>query len=266
MKVLYVLLWTALCWNAWADDSVQDWIDRGDRHDRRRQTAEAISAYEKANGLSPSNAEVLWRLSKQYCLTASTRTVRSEKAELLQKALGLARDAVQANPRNANAHIAVAICYAKQMEISDHKTQIRLSRLIRDESEESLRIDPDLEMGYHMLGRWHYELASLNPLLKGFAKLIYGNLPDGTFESAAENFKKAIELNSHRVMHHELLARTYLAMGNRDFAVKELQKASHIKPLDHDDEESKNAVIKLLSSLEQKRKLHPKYTTRQGHL
>jgi tetratricopeptide (TPR) repeat protein len=121
------------------------------------------------------------------------------------------------------------------------------SREIKARTEKAIELDPQEDVAYHMLGRWHFEVASMNPLIKGIAKLFYGSLPKGTYDLAAANFQKAAELAPGRIIHRHELARVWLKQKRRAEAIKELQLCLTLSPADRDDREAQESARQLLT-------------------
>ncbi len=137
-------------------------------------------------------------------------------------------------PENPKAHLALAVAYGRLTDIEDNRTKVAYSRLVKEEADKTLALDPREDFAYHVLGRWNYAVATLNPMLKLIAKFVYGGMPDASLEEAVRDYKKAIELAPQRVIHHHELARAYAALGRMDDARKEWQTELTLKPEDNE--------------------------------
>jgi tetratricopeptide (TPR) repeat protein len=105
---------------------------------------------------------------------------------------------------------------------------------VKAEADKTLELDPKEDFAYHVLGRWNYAVATLNPVLKLIAKYIYGGMPDASLEEAVRDYKKAIDLAPQRVIHHHELARAYMALGRKEEARKEWERELTLKPEDNE--------------------------------
>ena len=94
-----------------------------------------------------------------------------------ESALDAAKRAVAADPNNAQAHLSLAIVYGRIALNEPPRRKIEMSRLIKQEAETAARLDPKNDYAWHVLGRWNYEIANFNPLLKALAQAIYGKIP-----------------------------------------------------------------------------------------
>jgi tetratricopeptide (TPR) repeat protein len=154
---------------------------------------------------------------------------------------------VATDTNHARAHLSVAVGLAKNFPYLDNQTRVDYSREIKARTEKAIELDPQEDVAYHMLGRWHFEVASMNPLIKGIAKLFYGSLPKGTYDLAAANFQKAAELAPGRIIHRHELARVWLKQKRRAEAIKELQLCLTLSPADRDDREAQESARQLLT-------------------
>lgn len=228
---------------------VPELITAGDALDQQNRNSEALSLYIKADATKPNDSEILRRISKQYAQLMLDATTSSERTELSRKALDAAKRAVAADPNNAQAHLSLAIVYGRIALNEPPRRKIEMSRLIKLEAETAARLDPKNDYAWHVLGRWNYEIANFNPLLKALAQAIYGKIPDASNEKAVECFQRAIELQPRRVIHHLELGRTYLALGEKQKARDELNKGLSLPSIDKDDDDNKQRARVTLKQL-----------------
>ena len=98
------------------------------------------------------------------------------------------------------------------------------SKLIKSEAEKAIELDPKNDYAYLVLGRWNFEMTQLNPILKGIAELLYGQMPPASQEKALEDFQEAIELAPDKIIHHFCYAEALARLGRKDQARAEYQK------------------------------------------
>jgi len=232
-----------------ADGPVAAAVERGDAFDDQLKTREALAAYLEAEKLGGKDAELLRKIAREYAESMGDVSSLEERRSLGEKAVPYAQRAVAADPANAMAHLALAICYGRLAPLMDSKTKIAYSKMVKDQVDQSIKLDPTIDYSYHVLGAWNYELAGLNPVLRLLAKLIYGDVPSASYEEAVRNFKKAIELAPHRVAHHVELGRTYAAMGQTALAREELNKGLALPSREKDDPQTKERGRAALKNL-----------------
>jgi tetratricopeptide (TPR) repeat protein len=112
---------------------------------------------------------------------------------------------------------------------------LELSSVVQSEAAESVKLNPRFALGWHVLGRWNYEIANLNPVLRMLAQAIYGKIPVGSNEEAVECLRKAVELEPGNALFHAELGRAYLANGQKEEARRELEKSLTLPRRTRDD-------------------------------
>ncbi|MBN8711460.1 MAG: hypothetical protein BGO12_10435 [Verrucomicrobia bacterium 61-8] len=242
------LLFLAIPTMAWSQ-SVPDLIRKTDALDAKNRNAEALVVIQQADQLSPGNAEILYRLAKQKAQLMLDAKSSAERKQLGAEALDAAQRAVAADPKSAEAHLSLAIVYGRIAQDESARRKVELSRLIRDEAEIAAKLDPKEDYAWHVLGRWNYEMANFNAVLKALAQAIYGKFPDASNEKAVEYLEKAVALRPDRVVHQIELGRAYLAIGEKDKARAALEKGLSLPSLAKDDNETKERGRKALSQL-----------------
>lgn len=217
--------------------------------DEKNRNAEALAFYREAEALVTPDAELLRRIAKQLAQKMSDTDSTAEKRQLGREALDYARRAVEADPDNAQARLSLAICYGRLAQVEGPRTRMEYSRRIMEEATFATRLDPRLDYAWHVLGRWHYEVATLNTALRAIAQAVYGRLPDASLEQAADHLERAIRTGPPRVVHHIELGRTYAALGRAEEARAQFQKGLALPSKEKDDEETKKRGREALSAL-----------------
>jgi len=216
-------------------DTASDLVKKGDACDQQLECRQALDAYLAAEKAGPPNADLKRRIAKEYAeLMADTDSVE-EKCQLGEKAISYANQAVALAPQNAMAHLAMAVCYGRMAPLLDNRTKIAYSRVVKEHADKALELVPNNDLTYNVLGSWNYELAGLNPLLRALAGMIYGELPDASYEDSVKDFQKAVQLNPHRLANHIGLGRAFAAMGNTAEARKEIELGLSMPNQEKDD-------------------------------
>jgi tetratricopeptide (TPR) repeat protein len=245
-------LWISICLAGGVsacDGSAAAAMARGDAADVELRTGASLAAYLEAEKLGCKDATVLRKLSREYTLAMADTSSKDEERALGEKGLAYAQRAIAIDPDDAESQLAVGICYGRLARLLDNKTKLAYSKLVKEHVEKALKLDPSLDYGYHVLGVWNYEVASLNPILRILAKLIYGGVPSASFEDAVKDFKKAVELAPQRVSHHVELGRAYAAAGQKELARAELNKGLALPNREKDDPATKERGWEALSKL-----------------
>ena len=244
---LFLLLTLLIALPALAEDpKVAALVRQGDAEERQGQTKAALADFRAAEELDAKNVGVLLRISKQYSDLVDVTKPPEAAQQLARKALDYAERALELDPKVAKAHLSRAIAYGKLTDFVGNKTKLEYSKIIKEETANSIELDPTDDFAWYVLGRWHAGVANVGGVLKVLAKVVYGGMPAASNEDAVKCLKKASELAPQRIMHHAELARLYKTMGKGDLATKEWQVVLALLTADSDDEKEKTAAREAL--------------------
>jgi len=176
-------------------------IAQGDALDAQLKTPEALGIYLKVEAITPDDPRLHIKIAKQYGESMVDATSATEKRALGEEALAHAKMAVALAPELGDAHLALAICYGRLMDLMGVRTKVEYSRLVKTHGDQAVALDPKSDYAWHMLGRWHQAVCTTNKLLLGTVKVVYGGLPESSLEKAAECFAAAAALAPQRVAH-----------------------------------------------------------------
>lgn len=80
------------------------------------------------------------------------------------------------------------------------------------------------DLSHHLMGRWHYEMAQLNVMVRTLIRMAFStNLPPGTNQDALKCYQQAAKLNPTCVAHHVEIGRCLSKMGRRKEAAEALK-------------------------------------------
>lgn len=160
----------------------------------RWDSSGALRLFLEADKARPDDAFILQKIAKQYSDLVFDAKDNATKKELAEKALSYAQRSLALEPNNAVYALAPAICHGHLALVGNIRTKVELSRVIKDEAEHALRLDPNYAWAHHLLGRWHCELAALGPAARFLVRLFYGRLPDASREEGVRHLQRATEL------------------------------------------------------------------------
>jgi len=226
-----------------------EWIEQGDSFDRQFQSAEALAAYQKALAAKPNDADLLRKISKQYVEMVLDAPSKKEKLRLAQLGYDTALQAKKLAPNDPEVRVTVAIAAGRLAFYSEPRRRLELSSVVRSESAESVKLDPRFALGWHVLGRWNYEIANLNPLLRVVAEAVYGKMPPASNDEAIRALQKAVDLEPNNALFHAELGRAYLAAGKQAEAKRELQKSLTLPRRTRDDAGAQDRAKQALRGL-----------------
>lgn len=225
-------------------------VRRGDALDARNENAAALEVYLAALREDGESAELLRRIAKQHSQLIVDVRSRSEKKMHALESVRFAERAVEMDPDNAAARLSLAVCLGRLAELESPGRRIELARRVRKEAEAAARLDPGQDYAWHVLGRWHFEMATLNPALRVVAESVFGKFADATLDDAVKNFRKAIAAGPPRVVHHIELGRALLAAGETREGAEQIRKGLSLPSAEKEDDATKARGRAALRELE----------------
>jgi tetratricopeptide (TPR) repeat protein len=215
----------------------------------RLDTGRALELFQAAAKTNPENAFLQQKLARQYSDAEVDATVPAEKLRLARLALQHSQRAVELEPKNAVNVLSLAISSGKIGILSDTKTKITYSRLVREGAERALALDPDYDWAHHVLGRWHYEVASLGAATRFFVRLVYGGLPEASYQEAVSHLERAVALAPQNVAHPIELGFALLAAGREPEARAALNRGLALPSREKHDDKAKARARAALAQL-----------------
>jgi tetratricopeptide (TPR) repeat protein len=81
-------------------------------------------------------------------------------------------------------------------------SQVRLAKEAQEAARTALSLEPENDLAHHLMGRWHFEMAQINFVVRQLIRLVYGAaLAPGKFEDALSEFEAAVALNPNKLIH-----------------------------------------------------------------
>ena len=170
---------------------------------------EALQKYLDVLRLQPGHLAALCKASELYNSLGKRQTTRASQKEYYRTAKSYAQKALQVNPNSVDANFAMSLAMGRMALISSGEEKINAVKDIRTYAEKTIKLDPNSFKGYHVLGKWHYEVSNLNSLEKWLVKVTYGGLPKASLEEAMDCFEKSRQLNPGFLLNYLELARCY---------------------------------------------------------
>jgi len=167
-----------------------DHIALGDKEYLAMNASAALQHYEEAIKLDPKNYEALWKASRSDVDLGSYNRDDGQRETYFKNAEKYARDAVAANPGDAEGHFNLARALGKNALTQSPKSRIKYAKEVRNQALECLKIDPKHAGCLHVMGMWNAEVMRLS----GFTRMLAKNFLGGQiFDSANWNEAKRWE-------------------------------------------------------------------------
>jgi tetratricopeptide (TPR) repeat protein len=198
----------------------------------------------------PDDPELLWKTARAISNLADETPGEAGDEARMEEAVELSRRAVHAGPAISRTHTTLAASLGKLALFRGGKRKVELAREVEREARRAAELDPRDFAPFTVLGVLDRELATLNPLLRGFAGALFGGLPDASLERSEALLARAVWLAPDYVAPHLELARTYLEMDRSAEARAELEKALALVPRERLDAVLQARARQLLRDLE----------------
>ncbi|PNW88317.1 hypothetical protein CHLRE_01g024050v5 [Chlamydomonas reinhardtii] len=227
------------------------WAEQGMLAERQLLLEDAISYYEKAAAAEPGVAEYWARMSKACSDSSYVAGTPPDKAVALQRrAIELGLKAVEADPSSGFGWVACCVSRGRLALFVDNRTKVALARQAQDDVRKALHLEPHNDVAHHLLGRWNYEMASVNAVVRTIIHMLYGQaLMAGSYKEAANCYQRAVALRPDYLIHRVELGRTYVKLGQPQEAAKELETALELDVPDINALLQKADAVALLAKL-----------------
>ncbi len=251
LKILSFCIVILTCYNFLAfTQEIDTLMSKADSAYEAFDNEAALELYSKILELNENNYDAAWKLSRAYVDVGETFTNNEERKAYYQKGAEHARKAVEIDSTGSKGHLYLSIAIGRVALDAGNKEKIRLSKEVKAEVDKALAIDPNDDIAWHVLGRWHRKMATLNWIQKSFANLFLGGVPkEASVEKAAECFQKSIEINPYHINHHLELGMTYQKLKQKEKAITEFEKVMELPEADSDDMKHKKEAEKRLQKL-----------------
>lgn len=224
-------------------------LDEALAAEARLDSGRALALFKQADAAKPDDPFILQKIARQYSDLTTEQTDLAEKKRYAETALDYALRATALAPDNPVNVLSLAVCHGKLAVYSDPRTKVRYSRLVKEEAERALALDPDYAWAHHILGRWHHEVASLGLTARWVVRLFYGGLPDASPQEAVRHLERAVALEPDELNHHLELGFAYAAAGRRAEAEAAWQRGLAMPDRGRHDTAAKQRAHEVLKNL-----------------
>lgn len=193
--------------------------------------------------------EFLWRLARAYSDVYESTEDKQEKKTYAQQGREEAELALKKNGLNAECHKWFAVLTGLTSKHESMHSKLKSSHILKEHLDRAIALRDDDPMCFYLLGRWCYEVATLDWLEKKAAAALYQSPPTSTLHDALENFLKAEELSPGFSKTVRLyIAQCHKELGNISEATNWTELALKMPTNSNDDETSKlEAQLRVLT-------------------
>ena len=235
-KSLVFLLVLLIPCLVYAQDNVQQLLEKGNAAYMAFDNQAALENFQKALELDPGNFEAAWKTARALTDVGKALGGDAEKEKYIA-AGKVARKCIERHGNEAAAHFALAWAIDRLARFEGGKKKIKMAKEVEIEAKKALELNPQHDGAAHILGRWNYNIATLGWFLRAAAKIVYGGVPKGaSLENAAKDFAMAIEINANKPVHRLEYGRTLLELGKKTEAEAQPEKFPSLENVQCEDE------------------------------
>jgi tetratricopeptide (TPR) repeat protein len=223
----------------------------GDRDYAALNASGALAHYKQAADADPANYEAQWKVARSAADVAEFDLTGESQAKMFAIAESYSRQAVAANPNDAEGHFHLARALGKRALTLGVRQKIKYGTDVRAQALECLRLNPKHAGCLHVMGLWNAEVMRLN----GFSRLIARNLLGGkvlgsaSWAEAQRYMEEAVANEPKRVIHHLHLGDIYRDRGDTTKARAEYQTVLDLPVADYNDRHYKVEAAAALKTL-----------------
>lgn len=226
-----------------------DVINQMDEHSDNYRYMNALEIGQNWIENNANDVEVLWRLAQIHFDIADQSEDPTVHKEHYYPGLDYAKKALELNPKSARANHWYSVLIGKVGIIEGTEQKIINSYDVKKYAEIAISLDPNYDGTYHLMGRWHFNIAELSWIERSIAGWVYATPPEGSFEEAVQFFKKAIKAKDDEIRHYVWLGNSYYELSDYKNAEKSWRDAVKIAPKSESDKILINQAKESLADL-----------------
>jgi len=229
-----VILATA-CASSLSAQTAAEHIVLGDRDHEAMNAAGALRHYQEAIRIDANNAEALWKASVQAIDLGEFND--GGRDSLYRLGEQFARRAVQADPRSAMAHFALAKAIGRRALSLGARDRVKYAGEVRKEALAALAIDSTNAGALHVMGMWHANIMRLSGFTRFLAKNLLGGktFDEANWKDAQGMLERAAAIEPDRIVHRLDLAAVYRDRGDKAKAREQYHAVLQMKLRDYND-------------------------------
>lgn len=195
------------------------------------------------------DVNIVSRYARSIFMKALNESNIDKQNELLYYGLTKSEKALNLDPNDPYANFWYASYIGKIGQIEGFEKSIANSYIMKKYALKAINLDPYFSPPYFMMGRWHYEISSLNYFEKLFAETIYGKLPESSIEDAVFYLRKAVHIEPENIRYNYWLAKI-LSITNEEESKSIYKKILSLNPKGKEENQILIRVKKIIKENE----------------
>ncbi|MFM7839256.1 MAG: hypothetical protein ACKO6K_06785 [Chitinophagaceae bacterium] len=225
---------------------VARWMVEARQAEKNFQDPEALSKYLDIVKVQPHHLVALCRASELSSKIGKRFSEFAQQKNYFRQAQRLAERALEVNPQDAEANFVMSVALGRMALIASGEDKVKAVKDIKKYAERSIRLDPGNYKGYHVLGKWHYEVSSLTVWERWLVKLAFGAFPEATFAESIRNYEISRKLNPALLLNYLEEAKACYKIDDKRKALELLRIIPALPNYSSDDPQIRQEAGKLL--------------------
>jgi tetratricopeptide (TPR) repeat protein len=186
---------------------------------KNNKEEDALAQYLQVLKWQPTNITAIVQSSELCSLIGNHQKDKTVKSSYFHSAKKYAELALKLSPTNAEANFAMSLAMGRLALMESGKQKIHAVNDIKKYAELCIKYDPNNFKGYHVLGKWHYEVSKLSSIERTAAKILFGGMPSASFEESIAYYEKSKSMAPNFNLNYLELAKVYHAVEQNDKAI-----------------------------------------------
>ncbi|MBL0358682.1 MAG: hypothetical protein IPP72_18275 [Chitinophagaceae bacterium] len=221
-------------------------IKEGDRLESALNEKAAFEKFKEVLRLQPVNMYALNKCSELCSRIGKRELADKARNDYYEAAKKYATIALKLHPENSEANCVMAIALGRTSLEKSGKEKINAAKEIKKHVDIAVKYDPQNYKAWHVLGRWHFEICSLNFFEKAAVKVLFGGMPKASLTESIRAFEKARSILPGFVLNYYEMARAYRKNNQKEKAISAINTMLLLASTTEDDEQIKADGRKLL--------------------
>lgn len=248
MKLLLILSFLLTSVSTLRSQDIPALIREADRLESIPDEKAAFSKFKLVLKLDHSNLYALTKCSELCSRIGNREPDPKARDSYYAAAVIYARNALKLYPQSDEANVVMGIAIGRTSLVKSGKEKIIAAKDIMHYAEAALKINPNNFKAWHIIGKWNYEVSSLNFMEKAATKVFYGGLPNASLKNAIAAYEKARALKATFLLNYLELAKACKKNKEKQKALA-LLKALLLQPSQtEDDPRIKNEAATLIKN------------------
>ncbi|MBP6023034.1 hypothetical protein [Ferruginibacter sp.] len=246
MKFFIIILISILTCLKPAAQDVAAIVKEADRLEALPDEHGALLKFIEAIKLQPNHLHALSKGSELCSRIGQRQNNTKMRDDYYAAAKVYAENALKIDPTYSEANTAMAIMLGRTTLTKSGKEKVIAAKDLKKYVDAAIKSNPLNFLGWHVLGRWHYEISNLNFIERAAVKMFYGGFPPSSLKEGIAAFEKAKAIAPGFILNYYELAKAYYRNDETPKAIAILNQMLLLPNHTEDDPTIKETGKKLL--------------------